>query len=72
MLTLSPAVAGFLKGIILAALGGAAIYLSDASNLTGLAPYIATLIAALASSLESYLKAQSNNTSALFGSVYIK
>lgn len=72
MLTTNIAWAGFIKGLVLAALGGAAIYLSDAGNLTGLAPYAATLIAALASSLESYLKAQSGNTTALFGSIKLK
>lgn len=71
-ITLSPAQAGFIKGIIIAVGAAAAAYLSDPSHLTFLSGGIALLIAAFASSVESYLKAESGNTTALYGAVQIR
>lgn len=69
---ITPAIAGFIKGLVLVAVIAVCTYLEDAAHLTGvLNPVIATVIAALASSLESHLKAESGNTSALFGAVKI-
>jgi len=70
-MTISPSWAGFLKGLLLAVLASVALYLSNSANLTTLSPWIAALVMALASSLESFLKAQSGNTTALFGAVNV-
>ena len=73
MTTITPAQAGFLKGLVIIAVAAVVAYLSNAANLTGIVPpAIATIVAALASSYESYLKAQSGNTTALFGAVKLK
>ena len=71
-MNISPLVAGFLKGILLAAIGAIVLYLSNAANLNGVvSPILATLIAAIASSIESNMKATSNGTTGLFGAVTI-
>jgi hypothetical protein len=70
---ISIAQAGFLKGVFIVAVLAVVSYLSDATHLTGIVtPAIATIAAGLFSSLESYLKAQSGNTTALFGAVTLE
>lgn len=70
---MNPTIIGFIKqlgGVVLFAL---LTYLGDASHFNGVvSPVIAAIITALVASYESYLKAKSNNTTALFGSVYVK
>lgn len=73
MITISPAVAGFIKGLGIVLLVSFLSYLGDATHLSGIMnPVVATMIAALASSFESHLKSESDNKTALFGSVAIK
>ena len=70
MLNLSPAVAGFIKGIVLAIVFAAASYLENSVNLNGVVnPTLALIIASLASAVESSMKASSGGTTALFGTV---
>lgn len=72
-MNLSPAVAGVLKGVLLAVLLALCSYFENMANLEGVVnPAIAVVITALASGLESHLKAQSGNTTALFGAVKLK
>lgn len=52
-------------------LAAVASYFADAANLNGLlGPALATVVAALASSLESHIKANSGN--GLFGAVRVR
>jgi hypothetical protein len=70
---MTTAQAGFAKGVLIVILTSVTSYLAHEAKLTDvLNPLLATLVAGLASSLESYLKAQSNNTTALFGAVKLK
>jgi len=67
-MNMSPAVAGFIKGLLGVMVLVIVSYLADAANLTGLLnPTIATIVAGAFSALESSLKAQSGGTTALFG-----
>lgn len=73
MIKLSPAVAGFAKGLGIAVLLAVVSYFGDAAHLGGVvSPTLAVLIASIASAVESSLKASSGGTSALFGAVRIK
>lgn len=70
---ISPSVAGFIKGIGIAVILAVVTYLGDSSHLgTVVSPSIAVLVAAVASAIESSLKASSGGTSALFGAVKLK
>lgn len=69
-MTITPAQAGFIKGLGLALLAAATAYLSNPENLTFLSGGIALIVSALASSLESHIKANSGN--ALFGAVSVR
>ncbi len=71
-MTLTPGQAGFLKGILGAVISALVLYVSDPANLTFLSGGAALLVAGLFSSLESFLKSQSGNTTALFGAVSLK
>lgn len=72
-MNLSPAVAGVVKGVLLAVLLALCSYFENMANLQGVVnPAIAVVITALASGLESHLKAQSGGTTALFGAVKLK
>lgn len=73
MFKVSPAVAGFLKGIMLAVVVAVVGFLSDATNLALISnPTIVVLIVAVSSSIESSLKAKSGGTKGVFGAVSIK
>jgi len=69
---LSPGVAGFIKGIGIVILSAVAVYVSDPTHLTFLGAGAALLVAGVASGVESWLKTQSSNTTALFGMVKLK
>jgi len=71
-MTISPALAGALKGVSMVVLAAVAAYFSDPSHLTFLSGSIAVIVAALFSALESHLKAQSGGTTALFGAVKVR
>lgn len=72
MIKMSPAIAGFLKGILGVVVIAIVSYFGDASHLSGIVNLgTATIVAGLFSSLESYLKSQSGNTTALFGAAKI-
>lgn len=65
---ISPALAGFIKGVLGVVVIAIVSYLGDSSHLSGVLNLgAATIVAGLFSSLESYLKSQSGNTTALFG-----
>lgn len=69
-MTMSPAVAGFIKGVGLVVVVAVVSYLADAAHLTGvLNPTLATIAAGVFSAIESSLKASSGGTTALFGAV---
>lgn len=69
---MTPAIAGFIKGVLGVVVIALVSYFGDASHLTGILSLgTATVVAGLFSSLESYLKARSGNTTALFGAVKI-
>lgn len=68
-MTITPGLSGFLKGLLLVVILAVTSYLSDAANLTGIAPVIATLVVAVASAIESSIKA--NSGKALFGAVRV-
>ena len=71
-MNISPAFAGFLKGIVLAIVFAITSFLENQANLSGVVnPSIALVVAALASGLESHLKAQSGGTTALFGAARV-
>jgi len=62
--------AGFIKGLLVVVVASVVSYLANSANLQGvLNPALATVVAALFSSLESHLKATSGNSKALFGAV---
>lgn len=72
-MTLTSAQAGFIKGLALTLIFAAVTFFGDAQNLQGImSPGLAALVAALASSLESHLKAKSDGTVALLGAARIK
>ncbi len=67
---MTPSIAGFIQGLLGVAVLAIVSYLADAAHLTGvLNPVLATIAAGLFASLESYLKSESGNTKALFGTV---
>lgn len=73
MVQVSPATAGFLKGLFLAAVLGICVFLENSANLTGiLNPTVATIVVALASSIESHLKAGNDGQKGLFGAIAIR
>lgn len=73
MITLSPAVAGLFKGLAIVIIFAVVQFLSNDANLTGvLSPVIASLVAAIASAVESQMKASSGNTAALMGAVKLR
>lgn len=73
MFQLSPAWAGFVKGIGMVIVMAVAAYLSDAAHFTGiLTPTLATLAASVFSAIESSMKAKSGGSQGLFGTVTIK
>lgn len=69
MPTISPALNGFLKGILIVVLAAVAAYASDVVHLGFLSPGIAVIVASLASSAESYIKSISGQ--GLFGAVNV-
>lgn len=72
-MNLSPAQAGFLKGLVLAVIAAVCMYLENSANLTGIVnPTLAVIIASVASAVESSMKASSGGTTALFGAVSLK
>lgn len=71
MNALSPAVIGFLRGLMVAVIIGVLTFLANAANLHGIVPdSVASLIAMLALSFEHTIAAGTNT--ALFGSVTTK
>jgi len=69
-MTLTPAQNGFIKGLGLVVVLSVASYFEDTAHLTGvLNPILATLVAALASSLESHIKDQTGR--GLMGAVKV-
>lgn len=70
---ISTSFAGFIKGLLIVITFAIASYLSDAAHLSGIvSPTIGIVIAGFFSMIESDLKAKSNGTTALFGSVKLK
>lgn len=67
---LSPAVNGFLKGLVVAVLGAAAAYLSDPAHLTIFSGTLALIIAGIASAVESAIKDASGR--GLFGATRVR
>ena len=73
MVNMSPAVAGFVKGLGTVVIFAVLSYLADAQNLTPLVGVGgAGLIATIIAQLETVLKAKSDGTKGLFGTVTIK
>lgn len=72
-INISPATAGFIKGLVMAVIVAVLAFLSDATNLSFISnPAIVALIVAVASSIESSMKAKSDGTKGIFGAVSIK
>ena len=70
-MTISPALNGFLKGLLMVIVLGVADYLANAANLSPvLGSVVATLVAALASSIESHIKEQTGR--GLLGVVHVR
>lgn len=70
---LSPAWIGFIKALGVVIVYAVVAFATDATHLNSvLGPAAAAIVAGLAASLESYLKSQSQNTTALFGAIKIK
>lgn len=70
---LTPALAGFLKGLLIVVVLSVVSFLGDSAHLTGImSPVLATIVASLFSSIESSMKAKSGGNIALFGAVTIK
>lgn len=70
MITVSPGMAGFVKGLLGVVVLVVVSYLANAANLTGiLNPTLSIIIAGLFSGIESSLKAKANGSTALFGAV---
>lgn len=71
-MTINPATAGFVKGLLLVVILTVSSYLADSAHLTGvLNPVLATVVASAFSALESHLKAVSGGSKALFGAVSV-
>ncbi len=69
-MTITPAVSGFLKGLLLVVIAAVVGFFSDAANLNGvLPPVLVTIVVALASAIESSIKASTGT--ALFGAVRV-
>ena len=69
-MTLSPGIAGFLKGLMLVVVLAVVDYLANSANLGFLSPAVATIVAGIASAIESSIKADTGK--ALFGAVSVK
>ena len=72
MITLNPAWAGFVKGLLTVVAFAVVGFFGDASNLGMLSPAIAALLAGVFAAIESSMKATSDGTKGLFGAVRIK
>ncbi len=73
LLSMSPAIISFIKGVGVVVLFAVLTYLGDAANLSGiLSPVLATVIASMVSAYEAHLKEQSGGTTALFGAVSVR
>lgn len=71
-MTITPGVAGFVKGLLTVILAVVVSYLADAANLQGLLnPALATVVAGVFAAIESSLKAKSGGEKGLFGAVRI-
>lgn len=69
-MTITPAINGFLKGLALVVIGAVVAFVSNAANLEGVVPSVLIpLVIALASALESSIKAKTGN--GLFGAVRV-
>lgn len=69
-MTLTPAQNGFIKGLVIVLLTAATAFLADAANLTPIVGNTAALlVAALASSVESFIKDQTGK--GLMGAVEV-
>lgn len=69
----SPAVAGFLKGLLTVVVFAVVGFIGDVNNLDMIfSPVIAGLIASVVAAVESSMKASANGTTALFGAVSVK
>ncbi|GAO38362.1 hypothetical protein SCH01S_14_00260 [Sphingomonas changbaiensis NBRC 104936] len=69
-MTLTPAQNGFVKQLVLLVVLSVGSYLANAANLTPVMSFsVASVVSALASSLESYIKAQTGQ--GLFGAVQV-
>ena len=72
-MNLSPAWAGFIKGLLIVVIAAVATFFADSANLSGIVgPSIAAVVAAVASAVESSMKAKSGGTTALFGAAHLK
>jgi len=72
-MNLTPSQAGFIKGLGLTILLAILSFFTDAANLTGIVgPTLSALIVAVASAIESSMKADDNGETGLFGTVSIK
>lgn len=72
-MNLTAAQIGFIKALGVMVVATIASFLANQANLTGvLNPVLASLVAALAASMESYLKDKSGNNKALFGAVTVR
>lgn len=72
MVTLSPGIAGFIKGLLGVIVLAVVSYLGDAAHLSGiLNPALATIAAAIFSGIESSMKNASGGETALFGAARI-
>ena len=70
---ITPAFAGFVKGLLIVVVLAVVSFMGDQANLTGImSPVLATLVASIFSSVESSMKAKSGGNTALFGAVTIK
>lgn len=71
MTTISPALNGFLKGLLIVVVSAVAAYVGDVANLTPLVgASSATIIAAIVSALESKIKSETGN--GLLGAVKVR
>jgi hypothetical protein len=73
MITITPGVAGFIKGLLTVLVLAGVSYLAQAQHLSGLlGPTVSIVAASLFSSLESSLKAKSGGEKGLFGAVRVR
>lgn len=69
---ISPALAGFIKGLMLTIVLAVVSFIGDANNLGMLSPAVAALVASIASAIESSMKSKDEGNTALFGAVSVK